>query len=142
MKRPVLNRRRDAAQKTLDRFKGEPFQFGRNDCGQMVKAHLRHIGKPVKAAARAGSYHSLLGATKQLKKLGHDSLIDMMDAHFPRIPPAAALVGDVISIPGQEGPGALFVALGNGRVLGWHEDAEGAVVMQPSEYVAAWRVLP
>jgi len=138
----VLERRRDAAQATLDRFKGKPFRFGRHDCAQMVGLHLRTLRKPVKELARAGTYHSLAGGVKALKKLGHDSLADVMDAHFERIAPAAALVGDVIAVPGLEGPGALTVAMGNGRVLGWHEDAEGAVVMQPLEYVAAWRVLP
>ncbi len=63
-----------------------------------------------------------------------------MDDHFERVPPAAAWTGDVIAMPGLEGPGALAVALGGGRVLGYHEDAVGAAVLQPSEYVAAWRV--
>jgi hypothetical protein len=136
----MLERRRDAAQKTLDRFKGKPFQLGKNDCGRMVAFHLRAIGRPVKVA-KAGSYHSLLGATRALKRLGFASLPDLMDAHFERIPPAAALVGDVVSMPGMEGPGALTVAMGNGRVIGWHEDHVGAVVMQPVETLAAWRII-
>ena len=37
---------------------------------------------------------------------------------------------------------ALAVAMGNGRVLCWHPDAEGAVVCQPKdEFVTAWAVL-
>jgi hypothetical protein len=141
VKRHPLNRRVDAAQKTLDRFKGHPFKFGRFDCAQMVFFHLRAIRKPLKEAGRAGTYHSLLGGVKELKKAGHDSLASLLDAHFERIPPAAALVGDLVAMPGLEGPGALTVAMGNGRVLGYHEDAEGAVVMQPLETLAAWRVV-
>lgn len=140
-RRPHLQRRVDAAQKTLDRFKGKPFKFGRWDCAQMVFFHLRAMGRPLKAAARAGSYHSLLGGVKQLKKAGHDDLVALMDSHLERIPPAAALAGDIVAMPGLEGPGALTVAMGNGRVLGYHEEAEGAVVMQPVEMVVAWRVL-
>lgn len=136
----IMERRARAAQATLDKFKDKPFKFGKYDCGQMVRFHLRCIGRPVKSA-KAGSYHSLLGAQRALKRLGYESLIDLMDAHFPRIAPAAAVVGDVIAMPGLEGPGALTVAVGNGRVLGYHEDAVGAVILQPSDYVAAWRVL-
>lgn len=128
-----------AAQATLDKFKDRPFKFGKYDCGQMVRFHLRAVGRPIKSA-KAGSYHSLLGAKRALRRLGHESLLDLMDAHFPRIPPAAAVVGDVIAMPGMEGPGALAVRLTNGRVLCYAEGAEGAIVGQPQEFVAAWRV--
>lgn len=129
-----------AAARTKAAFEGKPFKFGRYDCGQMVRRHLVHMGRPLKAAAKAGTYHSLKGARSALKRVGYDSLIELMDDHFERVPPAAAWAGDVIAMPGLEGPGALAVALGGGRVLGYHEDAAGAVVLQPSEYVAAWRV--
>jgi hypothetical protein len=82
-----------------------------------------------------------LGAKKALKRLGYDTLAEAMDGNgFERIPPAAAVVGDVIEMPGLEGPGALAVALGNGRAVAYHEDAIGAVVVQPSQMLAAWRV--
>jgi len=134
-----IDKRVKAAQTTLDRFKDQPFKFGKNDCGRMVAFHLRAIGKPIKTA-KAGTYHSLLGATKALKRLGFDNLVDLMDAHFERIPPAASLPGDIIAMPGLEGPGALTVVLGEGRVVGYHEEMPGAVVMQPVEMMAAWRV--
>ena len=99
------------------------------------------MGRPIKEASKAGQYHSIAGGVRWLRKMGYDSLIALMDAHFERIAPAAALPGDVIAMPGMEGPGALTIALGEGRVLGYHEDAIGAVVMQPSEYLAAWRIV-
>jgi hypothetical protein len=134
-------RRQRATQATLDTFKGKLFQFGRHDCAQLIKSHVRRMGRPVKGWARAGSYVSLAGGVKQLKKIGFDNLIDAMDASFERIPPAAARIGDVVAMPGVEGPGALTVALGNGRVLGWVEDVAGAVVLQPLSYDgAAWRI--
>lgn len=136
----VLEKRVEAAQATLDKFKEKPFKFGRYDCAQMVAFHLRRIGKPVKVS-KAGTYHSLLGAQKALKRLGYDDLLQMADAHFERIPPASALVGDIVAMPGLEGPGTLTVAMGNGRVLGYHEDAVGAVIVQPHEMIAAWRVI-
>jgi len=44
-------------------------------------------------------------------------------------------------IPG-EAPldGALTIAVGNGRVLGFHEDVSVAEILQPVEFVTAWRV--
>jgi hypothetical protein len=135
-----MQRRRDATQATKDRFQGKPFQFGRNDCWQMVRSHLRAMGRPVKQAARASSYHSLLGAERQLRKFGYRSVIEVMDAHFPRIAPAAATLGDVVSLPSEEGPGGLCIYVGNGRVFGYHQDAVGAEVLQPAVISSAWRV--
>lgn len=135
-----IERRVRAAQATLDRFKGKPFKFGTNDCGRMVAFHVRKMGHHPKLA-KAGTYASALGARRALERLGFKSLAEVMDAHgFERIPPAAAAVGDVIEMPGLEGPGALGVAIGNGRALAYHEDAVGAVVVQPKEMVTAWRV--
>jgi hypothetical protein len=133
-------RRAAAAQATLDKFKGKPFHFGSMDCAQLVAFHLRKMGHKPKLA-KAGRYSSALGAKKALKRLGYETLAEAMDGNgFERIPPAAAIVGDVIEMPGLEGPGALAVALGNGRAVAYHEDAIGAVVVQPSQMLAAWRV--
>jgi len=135
-----LKERVAAAQATLDKYKDQPFAPGRFDCGQMVKTHLLRMGKPIKKAAKVGKYHSIAGGVRWLKKLGYDSLIEVMDDHFERIPPAMRWPGDVVALPGEDGPGALTVALTNGRLLGFHADAAGACVMQPDEFVAAWRV--
>jgi hypothetical protein len=139
--RSEMERRVAAAQKTLDRYKDRPFSFEKGcDCGKLTAFHLRQMGRPI-PIAKAGSYKSLLGAQRALRRLGFNSLEELMDAHFERVPPAAAWVGDVIAMRGQEGPGSLTVAVGNGRVLGFHEDYVGAVVMQPAETLAAWRIL-
>ncbi len=138
---PMMVRRVAAAQATLDRFKGRPFAFGRDDCARMAVFHLRQLGLKPKIA-KAGSYSSLLGARRALARAGFASLAAAVDAQgLLRIPPAAAVVGDLLMLPGVDELGALVVAMGNGRVLGWHEDAAGATVMQPSDFVAAWGVL-
>jgi hypothetical protein len=136
----ILERRRDATQKTLDRFKGKALKFGKYDCARMASYHLRCLGRPVKVA-KAGTYHSALGATRALKKLGYNNLAEVADAHFPRIPPAAALVGDLIELESDSPLGCITVVLGNGRTIGWIEGQDVAVVLQPTEYKAAWRVL-
>lgn len=138
----IFDSRVAAAQQTLDHFKGKPFKWGRYDCAAMVAWHLRAIGAPVKQAAKAGSYHSLVGAQRALKRLGYATLAEMADAHFERIAPAAAWVGDLIEIPAEDrNPlGCFMVALTNGRVVGYVDGAIGAAVLEPVEYVAAWRV--
>lgn len=136
-----LERRAKAAQATLDSFRGKPFRWGSRDCGRMVSFHLRKLGVRVKAPP-AGSYRSAFAAKRELNKLGFKSLAELLDAHFERIPPAAALVGDVVEMPGADGLSGLAVALGNGRVVAYHEDCAGAEVVQPLMMSAAWRLLP
>lgn len=137
-----MERRVAAAQATLDRFRDRPFRWGSADCARMVAWHLRKMGyRP--ALAKAGAYRTALSARAALKRLGHDSLADALDAlGLVRIGAASAIVGDVLALPGDDPLGALVVAVGNGRVVGWHEDAAGAAVMQPLIYGAAWRVTP
>src|SRR3546814_6095563 len=98
----AMQRRVAAAQATRDRFYGKPFKFGRTDCGQMIKWHLRKIGCPLKIATKEGTYHSLLGAKKALAKIGYTDLIALMDDNFERIQPAAEMVGDGPALPGEE----------------------------------------
>lgn len=127
-------------QATFDRFKDAPFKLGKNDCARMVAFHLRAMGVRVRLA-KAGSYTTALAARRALKRAGFASLSDALDCHgLLRVPPASAMVGDVVALPAADDFGALTISLGNGRVLGYHEAAEGAVAMQPSEFVAAWRV--
>jgi hypothetical protein len=138
-----LIRRVAAAQATLDAFKDKPFRYGTRDCVRMMAYHLRRMGYQVKLPA-SGSYASIRTAVKALEARGFTSLAQAMDSFgFPRIPPAAAIAGDALLLAGDTILGeALHVALGNGRVVGYHEDAEGAAVLQPVEYLAAWRIEP
>ncbi len=138
---PVMIRRVAATQATLDRFQGQPFVWGKADCSKLAIFHVKQFGWTLRIA-KAGGYSTALGAKRALTRAGFKSLADAIDAHgLPRISPAAAVAGDLVQIPGDEAMGAIGVAVGNGRVLGWHEDAPGAVVVQPIEFVAAWSVV-
>lgn len=140
----ALVRRVKAAQATRDEWWEAPWRMGHADCVRMAASHLRRMGHTVRLPP-AGSYRSVRSATMKLNARGFASLADAMDKMgFPRIAPAAALVGDVIELPSEIGElGTLTVALGNGRVLGWHDDApKGACVLQPVDWIAAWRVEP
>ena len=132
-----------AAQQLLDDWRGRPIDWKkRHHCVRMLTDHLRRL-KHKPPLAKAGHFTSPLGARQALKRLGVASVGEILDQMgFERIPPAAALVGDIIEIPGEPPFGAFTVALGNGRVLGWHEDIQGADVLQPVQFVAAWRISP
>ena len=137
---PLIDRR-DAAQATLDAFADQAFAWGKYDCGKMLAAHLKAMGHPVRLAP-AGAYKSAMGAKGALRRMGFASLSDALDSRFPRIAPAAAIVGDVIAMP-SEGPlDAIAICVGNGRALAYHESVPGAVVVQPLTMLAAWRVDP
>lgn len=134
-----------AAEAVLARFNGAPLVWGHTDCARLAAASLRALGHRV-SLGRFGRYSSAAGALRALKRQGFDGLDAAIDAQLlPRIPPAAALPGDLVALPSDE-PGwpALTVALGNGRVLGFREK-DGALVcgvLQPNQWLCAWRVEP
>ena len=137
----VLLQRQQAAQAAVARFKGQPLIYGKNDCVRLAAFVLRKMGHRPQLA-KAGSYSTALGAVRALERAGYEDLAAAVDAlGLPRIAPAAAWVADLVLLP-AEGPfgGALSVAVGNGRVLGYHEDVGGADILQPVQYLAAWRV--
>ncbi len=135
-------RRVQAAQATLDEFKDLPFKFGERDCVRMTAAHLRRMGYKVKLPPK-GSYGSAKSALRQLKARGFGTLAEALDAMgLARIAPAEALAGDVVIGAGDDPLGALGVLLGNGRLIGYHEVAAGACIMQVRKMDIAWRVSP
>lgn len=130
------------AQATLDEFKGKEFELGSRDCAKMVAFHLKAMGAPI-PHAKSGAYKSPLSARRALKRLGHKSLIDLMDAHFPRVPSSRALTGDIMAFEAEEGSpiGSLAIYLGNGLVLNYVEGCSGAVAGRIKEPpLAAWDV--
>lgn len=135
-------RRTRAAQNTLDVWSKRKMKLGTSDCVRMIAAHLRSMGHKVRLPA-SGSYGTYAGALKALKAAGHASVADALDAMgFERIAPAAAIVGDIVMLPADHPLGAFTVALGNGRVVGFHEEAVTAATLQPVVYASAWRIHP
>ncbi|WP_374649110.1 hypothetical protein [Rhizorhabdus sp.] len=138
-----LEKRVVAAQLLLDEWRDRPFSWKKGvTCVRLTAAHLRRMGY-VPPLAKAGRFASALGARRALERAGFASLSDALDSMgLERIAPASAIVGDIIELPGEAPFNALTVAMGNGRVLGFHQDMEGAAVLQPSDYIGAWRVEP
>lgn len=137
-----LELRAEAAQRTLDRFKDQPFEWGKFDCVRLTAYHLRQMGYRPKLPPTG--YRSARSAKTALAKAGFASLTEAMDRMgFERVAPAATLVGDVIEWPSEHPDlGALAVQLGNGRSIAFHQDAPGATIIQVHEWRAAWRVNP
>lgn len=136
-----LMRRQQAAQTAVDRFKGQPWQLGKNDCVRLAAFVLRKMGHRPQLG-KAGAYKTGAGALLALKRAGYSTLSDALDGlGLERISPAAARIADIIMLPGDpELGGALTIAVGNGRVLGFHEAVGTAEILHPIEFVAAWRV--
>ena len=131
------DRRVAAAQKTVDRFEGKPFAWGKYDCLRMAYFHARNMGKRPPAPTK---YHSAITAKIALSSRGAATLVELLDGLFPRIAPAQAWAGDLIMMPGEAPFGSLGVVVGNGRTLAYHEDLAGAGIVQPVLPLAAWRL--
>lgn len=133
-----LAERTEATRATLERFAGVPFDFGRCDCGLMTIAHLKRMGWKPKTGHL---WKSTNGARKWLKAHGGDFPAFLDSVGLQRIAPAAAIIGDVMQLCGEPPFGAFGIAVGNGRVLAFHEDVEGAAIIQPTglPIIAAWR---
>jgi hypothetical protein len=131
-----LYERMIATQKTVDLWKGRPFNDGTGDCVQLMKAHARHMGRQLRIPA----YRNTKEAAAALRKMGHKSLSGALDAHFRRIEPNEILLSDIVEVPGQNGFSSLMIALGNGRALGFHEELPHADVLQPVMISGAWRI--
>ncbi|AYJ87675.1 hypothetical protein D3Y57_19270 [Sphingomonas paeninsulae] len=137
----VLERRKIATEATMARFVGKEFRWGSADCAKLAAFHLRQLGVKV-GIAKAGKWTTALGAKAALKRMGVKSLSELADKHLAEIAPAAALPGDIMIMPGDNDFEGLAIVLGNGAVLGWHEEAEGCAVLRITyEQTRAWRAI-
>ena len=139
-----LTLRTNAAEATKDKWLGTPLKLGHTDCVRMAADHLRRLGHKVSVPAK-GSYAGLVGARREMKKRGLANIGDALAAlGLEEIAPASTLAGDIIEMQGvDDGLPALVIALGNGRVLGWHDDgALGVVVFPWLSAIRAWRAMP
>lgn len=137
MTNPMI-RRIAAVDATIARFNGKPLKYGKDDCARMASFCLRKLGvrTPI---LKAGTYSSAVGAARAMKRMGVKDLIEGVDLlGLPRIAPATALPGDIVALEGPYGA-ALTVAIGNGRVLGFYEEVSACAVLQPKEFLVAWR---
>lgn len=135
----ILIERRDATLRTMERFVGPAFDWGKYDCGKMLIAHLREMGHRPRIGA-GGTWKTPLGLKRFLASHGGSGAACLDGWGLMRIAPAMAIVGDILEMPGEPPFGAFGICVGNARVMAYHEDTEGAAIIQPTDYVAAWRV--
>lgn len=137
---PELIRRQRALAHVMAKYRGKPCDFATADCVRMARTMLVKMGH--RGLPKLPRYSTLIGAKRALTKAGFADVHAMLDAVLPerRIAPAAMLPGDLMVVPGEDGLGAIWVNVGNARALGWHQDAEEAVIVAPSHIEAAWRV--
>jgi len=135
-------RRLRAVEAVQQQFDGKRFRLGKVDCAALGAALLSQFGWVL---PELGGYTTELGAYRKLLRLGCADMAALIDViGLPRIPPASALLGDLLCVPGEgkHAIGALYVALGNGAILGFHEDHPGLVRGRAVTIDAAWRVVP
>lgn len=133
-------RRVGATEKTEQRFRDRPFDWAKSaTCIHLVRYHAAQLGHELPIVPR---FRSALGAKKALKATGFDTLPDLMDAHFERVPPAFLRVGDVLAWPGTDGFDALFIKGDRTKFLGWGEGRDGCTIadIDVSQAIGAWRL--
>lgn len=139
----AMLKRAAATQACMDRFAYKPVEPGVRDCGKLAAHALHKQGRSAKLL-NASRHKTWPGALAYLKRTGFASLVDLIDAmELERIAPAAALPGDLIALPSEEGDGfgcSLAVALDNGRVLALNRVSGLIEPMIPHMFVCAWRV--
>lgn len=136
-------KRAAATQACMDRFAFKAVAWGKRDCGRLAAHAMHKMGRDC-SLLNASAHTTAAGAVKYVRQTGFADLIALMDATgLARIPPAAALPGDIVALASEAGDGfgcSLTVALDNGRVLGCNPASGLIEPMIPHLFVTAWRV--
>ena len=133
-----LIRRTVLTEQTNAKWFGRPFRWGTSDCARIAAFHARKFGhKPPKT----GGYSTLVGAISRLEELGYATLPDLIDGYGLReIAPAFAMPGDIVSFASDAPIGATGIVVGNGRMLAFHEAAQGAAIISMDVIERAWDI--
>ncbi|USA39616.1 hypothetical protein NCF86_00180 [Pelagerythrobacter marinus] len=134
-----LERRRAATERTLARYRGKVFDWSKGvTCVHMARFHLKAMGHRPQTLPR---FRSALGAKRALAAHGWESVEHMLDTMLPRIAPAQMMLGDLATVPGQDGLDCILICAGPFKLLGWHPE-DGTFVAYDggnAEVSGAWR---
>ncbi len=128
-----------ATEKVVARFRRRPFDWStRATCIHLARAQARAMGH---RPPPIPDFRSPRGALTALRSTGHDTLEALLDSMFPRIAPAAMLVGDLCIVPGESPFDAIAISAG-GALLMYHPHASGLANVKEAmgSVKAAWRV--
>jgi len=125
--KPDLIRRQRALEATLAKFRGRVFDWrAGHTCAHLAKFHMRRMGHK---GVKVPQFQSALGARRALHAMGANDMREALGMLLPEIPPAMMLPGDLCTTDSADGFGAVLVCVGPHKLLGWHEDADGMVVI-------------
>lgn len=79
------------------------FRYGSNDCALFAAGAVRAMTGHDPAAAWRGTYTSLEGGLKRLRKAGFEDHVDHVAKLLVEVPPAFAQVGDIALVETPEG---------------------------------------
>lgn len=139
-KQPEMIRRQQATQATLDRYRSKVFDWRAGvTCVHLARFHLKCMGHAVPTVPRI---RSVLAAKRALAMRGWAGVEAMLDSMLPRIAPAQMLLGDLATVPGDDGFDCILVCAGPQAVMGWHPETGRFVVYEGGigDLSAAWRV--
>lgn len=74
---------------------GKPYRYGVSDCFMLGCRMADAIAGRTMAATFGGSYSTLLGANRALRRRGYASLVGFFEDRFPRIGAGSAIPGDL-----------------------------------------------
>ena len=122
-----IQRRVNATQATEKRLRDRPFDWSKSaTCIHLMRFHAAQLGYDMPIVPR---FRTALSARKALKKMGFETLPELMDSMFERIPSAFMRVGDMLALPGDGGFHSLVIKGDKTKFLGWHEDDRGCTII-------------
>jgi hypothetical protein len=135
---PEMIRRHNALEATMAKYRHRPFGWSSGaTCIHMFRFHAKRMGRKIERVPRLDGP---IAAKRELSKRGWESVEAMLNALLEPIAVAAMLPGDVSILPDDSGLDGIVISLGD-KVIGWHEEAVGMVVMEPVALLTkAWRV--
>lgn len=129
-----------ATEKVVQRYRNRAFAWhDRATCLHLVRGQLLALGH---RPPRIPDIRSAQGAALAMKRLGFQSVKDVLDSLLPPIAPLAMMVGDIGLLPGEPPFEAAVICLGGSKVAGWHgSDLSALRVIEVTrgDFLAAYR---
>ncbi|MEO0699436.1 MAG: hypothetical protein AAFY81_06925 [Pseudomonadota bacterium] len=128
-----------ATTSTWRAFDGKPFDWAEKvTCIHLIAYHAAQMGREF---PKLPSFKSAIGAKRALTKVGFASVSEAISSKFEPIAPAMMRTGDVMAVPGTEGLDALWIRVDRKKFFGFHENAEGATIIDVdvNPAIGAWR---